>query len=204
MKIMNIFSKILIIFAVLIISANYTYAIDETLCNDICEQATPWVEETTIPIQYPGTNCTIIVTFRYRWNPCRNDCDLQIIENEGIKLYPATCSNSINPKEALEFSMQYLAETIDMYIPYAQCIPDTSNTHPYIFYVKGCYKWEGDLGTSGDHTTLVPCENIGCCIYTLVLGRDEHHHLTMINMSVNVNSVCTDPSPGCFTICEEE
>jgi hypothetical protein len=205
MKIMNLFSKILILLAVLLISANYTYAIDENLCDDICEQAGEWVSETTIPIQYPGTDCIITVTFSYRWNPCRNDCDIKISEDGGIKLSPATCTNVVNPKEALEFAMQFLVETIDLYIPYSECVPQGENTHPYIFYVKGCYHWVGYLDPiNGQSATLVACDNIGCCIYTLVVGRVNNNQLEMINMSADVNSVCTDPDYDCFTICEEE
>ena len=203
MKIKNIFTKILIVLAVLIISANFTYAIDETLCDDTCPGA-EWVSTITEEVQYPGTNCTLRITYSWRWNECLNQCDFLIEEDGGIQLYPASCSTSVNPREVLEFAMEFVTMRMTVFPADARCFPTEDHHQTFNFYLKGCYKWEGDLGPSGEYAKLVPCASVGCCIYVVVVGLDDHGNLVFINMSHNVNSACIDPDSGCFTICEEE
>ncbi len=205
MKIMNIFSKILILHALLIISANYTYAIDETLCDHTCE-GSEWSTPIFEDVQYPGTNCTLRITYSWRWNECLGQCEFLLKEDGGIKLFPASCSTSVNPKEVLEFAMEFISTRIGIYPSDPRCYPNSEdNTQTFNYYLKGCYHWVGYLDPIlGSYAKLEPCESVGCCIYVVVIGLDENGKLILINMSSNVNSVCTDPDPGCFTICEEE
>jgi hypothetical protein len=101
--------------------------------------------------------------------------------------------------------MEFITTRMFVYPSDPRCYPTEEHHQTYNYYLKGCYHWVGYLDPIlGSYAKLEPCENVGCCIYIVVVGLDENENLILINMSSNVNSVCTDPDPGCFTICEEE